>query len=117
MVSRLRFPDDRTVFVYQQPGQPILTPPRTGFIVFLDQAGTQLADIQTPAGNPIEFSTVYTGTDSGTATEDVDRTVELDVLGHVVVDEREIFVPDVLDVLERPRIEVVYADDTMSFCQ
>jgi len=45
----------------------------------------------------------------------VDRFVELDVLGHVLVDELEVLVPDVLDVLERARVQVVDAHDTVPF--
>lgn len=64
MPARLRFPDDRTLFVYQQPGEPILTPPRVGFIVYTDEAGTQLADIQTLLGSPIGASTIFVGDDA-----------------------------------------------------
>ena len=45
--------------------------------------------------------------------DDVDRLVDLDVLDHVVVHERERVVADVLDVRERARLEVVHADDAI----
>lgn len=60
--SRLLFPEDRTAFVFQAPGKPILTPPRTGLKLFLDEAGTQAADILTEDGSPIPHSTIYTDT-------------------------------------------------------
>lgn len=62
--TRLRFPEDRLSFVFQGPGQPILTPPRTGIKVYLDEAGTQPAPIQTLAGVSIPFATIYTGDDA-----------------------------------------------------
>jgi hypothetical protein len=40
----------------------------------------------------------------------VDRLFDLDVLHHVVVDEREAVIADVLEIDERARLEVVYAD-------
>lgn len=61
--QRFTFPDDRTAFVYQGPGQPILTPPRTGLQLYADQGATILADVQTLAGLPIAAATVYTGAD------------------------------------------------------
>jgi hypothetical protein len=61
--SRLMFPEDRITFVYQTPGKPILTPGRTGIKIFLDEAGTIPADILTPAGTPIQYSTIYTEPD------------------------------------------------------
>ena len=42
--------------------------------------------------------------------DEVDRLVQFEVLHQVVVDEREVLVPDVLDVRERARDEVVDAD-------
>lgn len=51
-------------FVYQAPGQPILTPPRTGLKLYLDEACTQLAVVQTLQGDTIAYSTIYTGEDS-----------------------------------------------------
>ena len=42
--------------------------------------------------------------------DEVDRLVDLDELGDVVVEEDEALVADVLDVLERARVEVVDAD-------
>lgn len=62
-VNRLGYPEDPTTFVYQGPGEPILTPPRTGIRVFADRTATALADIVTPDGTPIAGSTVYTGSD------------------------------------------------------
>jgi hypothetical protein len=44
----------------------------------------------------------------------VDRLVDLDLLHDVAVEERERLVADVLDVLERRRLEVVETDDTMA---
>src|SRR6478672_5567355 len=43
----------------------------------------------------------------------VDRLVDLQVERHVLVDEEEIVAPQVLDVLQRPRVEVVHADDAV----
>jgi hypothetical protein len=61
--SRLTFPEDRTAFIYQAPGQPILTPFRSGLQLFTDAAGTVLADVLTPTGVPIANATIYTGDD------------------------------------------------------
>ena len=46
--------------------------------------------------------------------DDVDRLVDVDVLDHVVVDERERVVANVLEVDERARLEVVDADDPVA---
>jgi hypothetical protein len=46
-----------------------------------------------------------------------DRLVDLEVLDHVVVAEREVLVPDVLDVVERARVEVVDADDAIALVE
>lgn len=62
--DRLLFPEDRTTFIYQRPGEPILTPYRTGLQLFLDESGTVLADIVDENGVPIPYSTIYTGDDS-----------------------------------------------------
>jgi hypothetical protein len=43
----------------------------------------------------------------------VHRLVDLQVLDHVVVDEQESVVAQVLEVLERARLEVVHADDAV----
>jgi len=43
----------------------------------------------------------------------VDGLVDLDVLDHVVVHEGERVVPQVLEVRQRARLEVVDADDAM----
>jgi hypothetical protein len=59
-MTRLAFPQDRTAFVYQGANAPILTPPRTGLTVYLDQGKTALADIQTLTGSTIPASTIYT---------------------------------------------------------
>jgi hypothetical protein len=64
LTSRFRFPEDRMSFVYQRPGQPILTPPRTGLKLFLDEAGTIPADVQSLDGATIAHSTIYTGDDA-----------------------------------------------------
>lgn len=61
--TRLTFPEDRTAFIYQAPGQPILSPFRTGLQLFTDQAATVLADVLTPTGTPLASSTIYTGAD------------------------------------------------------
>jgi hypothetical protein len=62
--QRLIFPEDRTAFIYQSPGEPILTPFRSGLQVYLDQTAATLADIRMLNGDPISFSTIYTGDDS-----------------------------------------------------
>jgi hypothetical protein len=45
---------------------------------------------------------------------DVDRLVDLQVEGHVVVDERERVPAEVLDVLERAGLEAVHADHPLA---
>ena len=45
--------------------------------------------------------------------DEVDVPVELEVLGHVVVDEGEVVPADVLDVLQRRDHEVVHRDHTV----
>lgn len=60
LANRLRFPDDRTTFIYQGAFQPILTPPITTIVVYADQAATTLADIVDTSGNPIPGSLVRT---------------------------------------------------------
>lgn len=62
--TRLLFPEDRTAFIFGKPGEPILTPYRTGLKIFLDQAATTPADILTVQGEPIQYSTIYTGDDT-----------------------------------------------------
>ena len=47
----------------------------------------------------------------------VDRAVDLDRLDHVVVAELEPVVPEVLDVRERRRLEVVDADHAVAAAQ
>lgn len=60
-MARLRFPQDRTAFVYQGDYAAVLTPPRTGLQVYADAACTQLADIVDPVSEgAITGSTVYT---------------------------------------------------------
>lgn len=59
-MSRLRFPQDRTAFVYQDDYEPILTPPRTSIVVFTDEACTTPADIRSEDGTAIPNSTVFT---------------------------------------------------------
>lgn len=61
--QRQPFPEDRETFVYGGPGEPILTPPRTGFVVYADAEATTPADIATPDGYGIAHSTLYTGPD------------------------------------------------------
>ena len=53
----------------------------------------------------------------GEVEDEVDRLVDLDVLDHVVVDEREVVVADVLDVRERARLEVVHADHAVALLE
>lgn len=60
LTNRLRFPDDRTTFIFQGAFRPILTPPITSVVVYADQAATTLADILDPSGNPIPGSTLHT---------------------------------------------------------
>src|SRR4051794_36872790 len=47
----------------------------------------------------------------------VDRLVDPDALDDVLVQEREVLVANVLDVLERPGLEVVDADDAVAVRQ
>jgi hypothetical protein len=47
---------------------------------------------------------------SGEVVDDVDRLVDLEVLDHVVIEEDEVVVADVLDVPQRARQQVVDAD-------
>ena len=49
--------------------------------------------------------------------EVVDGLVDPDRLDHIVVDEREPLVALVGDVLQRPRLEVVDADDAMTLLE
>jgi hypothetical protein len=49
--------------------------------------------------------------------DEVDRLVNLDVLDQVVIEKEESLVTDVLDVLERARVEVVDAKDAMSLLE
>jgi hypothetical protein len=46
--------------------------------------------------------------------DEVDRLVELEMLGQVVVEEEELLPAKVLDVLQRPGFEVVNADDPLA---
>jgi hypothetical protein len=62
--SRLVFPEDRTLFVYQKPGQPILSPPRVGVQLFEDEACTVPADVRTLSGSAIPYSTIYVNDDT-----------------------------------------------------
>lgn len=62
--TRFLFPEDRLTFVYGRPGEPIRTPPRTALKLYLDEAATHTADVWTVEGNPIPYSTIYTGDDS-----------------------------------------------------
>lgn len=64
LTRRLLFPEDRTAFIYQRPGEPILTPFRTGLQLFTDEACHNLADVVDEHGAAIPYSTVYTGDDS-----------------------------------------------------
>ena len=49
--------------------------------------------------------------------DEVERLVHVDLLAHVVVDEREGVVTQVLDVRERARLEVVQTENAMALCQ
>lgn len=60
---RLRFPEDRTAFVYTGPNQAILTPPQVGIEIWADAGATTLADITTVDGAPITGSKIFIGTD------------------------------------------------------
>jgi hypothetical protein len=51
--------------------------------------------------------------EGGEVEHEVDRLVDVDPLDHVVVHERESVVPDVLEVRESARLEIVHADDAM----
>ena len=51
---------------------------------------------------------------AGEVVDEVDAPVDLEMLGHVVIEEDEVAVADVLDVLERAGVEVVDADDPHS---
>ena len=53
----------------------------------------------------------------GEVEDEVDRLVDEDRLGHVVRDEAERVVLDVLDVRERAADEVVHADDPLAALQ
>jgi len=59
-MTRYRFPQDRTTFVYGQDYSPILTPPRTALVIYADEALTVPADITDLGGMPIALSTLYT---------------------------------------------------------
>jgi hypothetical protein len=48
--------------------------------------------------------------EGGQVKHEVDGLVDVDPIHHVVVDEREPVVPDVLEVRERARLQVVHAD-------
>ena len=48
----------------------------------------------------------------GEVVDEVDLPVDVDVLGHVVVEELEALAAQVRDVLQRPGVEVVDADDS-----
>jgi hypothetical protein len=63
MVARLRYPDDRVAYVYDEPGRPILMPDRTPLPVFTDQACTQPADIQYPDGTQVPSGILRVGPD------------------------------------------------------
>lgn len=56
---RLRFPADRTSFIYQGAGEPILTPAGNGVIIYADSNATTLADITDSAGTPIPDSKIF----------------------------------------------------------
>ena len=49
--------------------------------------------------------------------DEVDRPCDLEVLDHVVVEELEPLVPDVLDVCERARVQVVDAEDAVALLE
>jgi len=57
----LLYPADRAAFQYTQPGDPILVPYITPFVIYLDEAATTPATIYEPVGGGIiPNSTVYT---------------------------------------------------------
>lgn len=58
-MSRFRFPQDRSAFIWGDDFAPILTPPRTPLVIYTNQAATTTADIATLDGTPIALSTVY----------------------------------------------------------
>lgn len=60
ITNRLRFPEDRTSFVYQGAMQPILTPPVTSVVIYADQALSTLADVVDVGGNSIANASVTT---------------------------------------------------------
>jgi len=63
-LTRFIFPEDRIAFVYQGPGDPILTPDADPVVVYEDEAGTILADIQELDSTPIPSSTLTIGADA-----------------------------------------------------
>jgi hypothetical protein len=69
--------------------------------------GPVRADLQGVQGHP---QVVDRAGQRGEVVDDVDRLLELEVLDHVVVQEDEVVVPDVLDVPERAGDQVVDAD-------
>lgn len=56
---RLRFPADRTSFIYQGSGEPILMPAGNGVIIYTDSNATTLADITDTAGTAIPDSKIF----------------------------------------------------------
>lgn len=56
---RLRFPADRTSFIYQGSGLPILMPAGNGVIIYADSNATTLADIAYLDGTTIPDSKIF----------------------------------------------------------
>jgi hypothetical protein len=56
---RLRFPADRTSFIYQGSGLPILMPAGNGVIIYTDSNATTLANITYPDTTPIPDSKIF----------------------------------------------------------
>jgi hypothetical protein len=59
-MARLRYPQNNTAWLYTGAGQAIRQPSNTEvYTLYMDQACTTLADIQTPAGASIAGSVIY----------------------------------------------------------
>jgi hypothetical protein len=69
------------------------------------------ADLQRVQRHP---QVVDRARERGEVVDEVDGLVDLEMLGQVVVAEDEVVAPDVRDVAQRARHEVVHADDAMA---